>query len=159
VLILAARLFRKWFGPVTTGRVARGVRWLWSDRRRRLRTAAVLACGAIFFGAYVWYAIAASRAQAALVAAYEEINARSNEGLTEADVIAIVGGPPDDGPSPGVKGPFKGGGQTGIPTTPRMWTRYGTQMEVHFGEDGTVKSEYISDPPGLGEKVARGLGL
>jgi hypothetical protein len=91
-------------------------------------------------------------------AAFEEVN--SSHGLTEAEVTAIVGRPADTGPVAEIAGPKSGGGETGIPATLRKWSRYGTEMDVFFGEDGTVKSVWISDaPPTLVDRVARWLGI
>jgi hypothetical protein len=111
----------------------------------------------VVVGALVWYSMAAARARAHLLEVFEEVHATG--GMTDGDVTALVGRPPDSGPVAEIAGPKKGGGETGIPVMLRKWTRYGTEMDVFFGEDGTVKAVYISDPPSLGERIAMWLGI
>jgi hypothetical protein len=108
---------------------------------------------ALLVGFGVWYEVSASRARAALLTAYEEIH----NGMTEAEVTALVGWPPDEGPVGPITGSKKGG-QFGNPMVLRMWSRFGTELEVWFGENGTVQGWYISEPPSLEGRVATWLG-
>jgi hypothetical protein len=157
-LAAAGRLARTLGLGALAGRLARGLCERVRDRRRRWR---VLAAGGLVsaaLGGYVWYGLAASRARAELGTAFEEVNA--SHGLTEVEVTAIVGRPADPGPVAEIAGPKSGGGETGIPVTLRKWSRYGTEMDVFFGEDGTNKSVWISDPPPtLIDRIARWLGI
>jgi hypothetical protein len=156
-LIFGRRRVRRYWGHLRTGWLGRGAHWLWRDRRRRLSVAAVAGCGAAAAVALVWYSLAAARARADMLAVFEEVNA--TPGLTEADVTALAGRPPKPGPVAEIAGPKKGGGQDGIPVTLRKWTRFGTEMDVFFGDDGKVRSVWVSDPPTVGERIAMWLGI
>lgn len=150
---LAVVVRRWWPHPVRDA--ARGLGWVWGDRRRRRWAAGALGGTALVVGAWVWYAAATNRARAEMEAAYEQIADR----MTEAEVTALVGRPPVAGPVTVMTGPKKGGGRVGMPTTLRKWKRYGTELDVEFDEQGTAAAWYISNPPGLGETVARRLGI
>jgi WD40 repeat protein len=160
-LLFLNQLLRRMRGSVLANWLARGMHGLWSDRRTRRWAAGLLSCAVLVFVLAVRYSVAATRAHADMLAAYEEIHVGISEdgSLTEADVIAMLGRPPDEGPVEEMTCRKKGGGQTGIPTTLRKWTQYGVEMDVMFGEDGKVRSAYISDPLGILEQVATWLGV
>jgi hypothetical protein len=153
-LVLVRRLGRRWWSPGLAGRLGRGLGRLWTDRRRRRWAAGILGCLALLVGFGVWYEVSASRARAALLTAFEEIQ----NGMTEAEVTALVGWPPDEGPVGPITGRKKGG-QSGNPKVLRMWSRFGTELEVWLGENGTVKGRYISEPPSMEDRVATWLGM
>jgi hypothetical protein len=152
-LLLMGRLGRRCWGPGAGGRLGRWLVWLWGDRKRRRWLAGVSGCVGLAVGAGLWYAVAADRSRAAMLAAYEEIH----DGMTEDQVSALFGRPPDQGPVKEMEGRMTGW-ESGHPSTLRKWSRNGTEVDVWFGEDGTVRGAYISDPLGLDEQVAIWLG-
>jgi hypothetical protein len=157
LLLVIARMGRRVWGTGAGRRLRRGVARLWGGRVRRWWTAGFVGLFVLVLGGVVWYSMAVTAAREQMEAAYEQIGGD----VTEADVTALVGQPPDDGPvEPGwPAGGMRGGGQGGIPVTAKKWTRLGTEMVVHFGEDGTAKASFISDPPrGLLERAVDWLG-
>jgi hypothetical protein len=126
---------------------------LLTDRRRRRLVVGAGGCLALIVGAFWWYAAAAARAKAVMVEAYEKIR----EGMSEAQVTALVGTPPDEGPVEEMTVRRKGG-KSGHPTMLRRWRQYGTELDVWFDANGTVRGAYISDPLGLTEEFMNWLG-
>jgi hypothetical protein len=150
-LVLLVRLGRRW-APSAGDRLGRWLGWLWADRQRRRWLAGLSACVVLAIGAGLWDAAAAARSRAAMLAAYEEVH----EGMTEEQVTALFGRPPDQGPVAEMTG-RKRGWQSGNPPTLRKWSGYRTAVEVWFGEDSTVRGASISEPLGLDERVANWL--
>lgn len=134
----------------------RVVRWAWRSRVRRRWIVALGGCVVVTLGGWVAYAVVADQARAHLQAVFREVE--STDGLTDADVAARVGGPADAGPPTDTGLSKSGGGRVGE-TTVRRWTRFGAEMDVHFGPDGTVWAVYFGQPDPLDEQLARWLGL
>jgi hypothetical protein len=147
------RLLRRWWGAGAAGRVAGRLVRLWGDRRWRRRAAVALGCVGVTAGVVAWYSSAAAEARAAMGAVYEQVH----EGMTEEEVTALVGRPPVEGPVSEMTGGRKGW-QVGTPPRLRKWTRFGTELDVWLGEDGTVRGVFISEPAGLLDWVERRLG-
>jgi hypothetical protein len=100
-----------------------------------------------------WYASVADNARTTLLAAYEQIET----GMTEEEVTALVGRPPDKGPVAEMTVRFKGW-KSGDPKTLKKWSQYGTEMDVWFAEDGSVGGACISDPLGFWEQLEIWVG-
>lgn len=134
--------------------ILRAVAWIRVSSWRRRWAIATFTAMAVCFGGLVWHSFAVSRARVEMEAAYEEIG----KDVTESDMIALVGRPPDEGPLPPLRTPFKGGGEIQNPVTVHRWTRHGIELEVHFGADGTAKASYITTRRGLDEQLVDWLG-
>ncbi|MEO2088206.1 MAG: hypothetical protein ABGY75_01740, partial [Gemmataceae bacterium] len=155
-LVLFCRLIGHTWRSARATRVGRVVRWLLTGWRRWWTwSAGVVVLLAIFGG--IGYAILAERAGTELRAAFEDIYA--TPGLTEAEVTALVGRPPDAEPVLPMAHPRSGGGFVDDNAVLRKWTRYGTELDVYFRPAGKVRMVYISDEPGLLDRLARWLGL
>ena len=159
-LVLFGRLVRHGWRTVRTSRVWRAGRWLLTGRRWWATLAVVVLALFACVGRAVHLAVA-ERARTELRAVYEEIeDIHATPGLTEAEVTALVGRPPDAGPVQPMAGPSSGGGYVDDNAGLRKWTRYGTELDVYFSPAGKVRSVYIScDQPDLLEQLARWLGL
>jgi hypothetical protein len=155
VLFVVGRWLRRSCGRGIVRKLRNWTVWLCSSPARRWWTAGIAGSMVVLFGGLMWYSVAAGRAHREMETVYEQIG----RDTTEADVTAMVGKPPVEGPLGPIPGWVSGGGETGIPVTVRKWRRYGTEMDVHFGEDGFAKASYISDPPvGWDEWVLNWIG-
>ncbi len=156
--LVAARLLIRTTKRVWSGRrgllVRQGFAWLGGSPPRRAVTIGLISLVVMFFGALLWYSFAAARARAEMEDVYDNIG----NDTTEADITAMVGTPPQDGESDGVHGPFKGGGEIVDNPRKRKWVRFGTEMEVQFGEDGKAKASYISNPRPFLHRVVDWIG-
>jgi hypothetical protein len=154
VLIVLARAARRLSEQGTFRRVRQRAAWCWSSKSRRRWSAGVVGSIALMVGGLTWYSFAVDNARREMEAVFEQID----QDTTEADVTAMVGRPPDDGPLRPIPNAVSGG-QSGVSVTGRQWRRYGTEMEVHFGENGTVTATFINRrPAGFLEGILNWLG-
>jgi hypothetical protein len=152
MLRLTVRLWR----CARIGRVGRIVKWMWTGWRKRWTVGGAILLLTLL-GFSIWHIVAAERAKSELEAVYEVV--LNSENLTEADVTRLVGRPPDAGSVTEITGRKKGGGKIDPSATMRKWSCLGTELEVHFSEDGMARCVYISDPRGTLERIADWLGI
>jgi len=140
-------------------RLQRMVGWIGKERRRQGWAAAFVLGVVVVISGGAAYLSAAAQARAELLAVYEQVS--DADGMTEAEVANLVGRPADAGTVGAIVGRKKGGtcGAAPGPTTLRKWSRYGTELDVYFGEGGKARSVFISDPLPLAEQVAYWLGI
>jgi hypothetical protein len=117
------------------------------SRRRWLRLAFVAGVAAVAAGAWVAWLSGPSRFTVQWAA----------KGMTRAEVINAVGGPPLDYTDDRRPLPF---GRADYP----QWTVHGRQLTVHFGPDGradqvTVRPYYPKDSETLVDELLDWLGL
>jgi WD40 repeat protein len=126
------------------------IRWLRTGRRRWV-TIPIAACLFLAAVGLAWYEWAKGRARDEVTAMQKELNYQDH--LTEADVTAFIGRPPDPDPS---KLPASGWGGTRFENYSfiRRWSRHGSVLDVYFKPDGTLQAVDSSCPKTLVERLA-----
>lgn len=123
------------------------VRWIWRKRWRRWLFLILITFAVLAVALFWWDAAATDQGGVELSAVRRQLH--NSDGLSEADLTAMIGRPPTVVPS-----------DDGRPGVRHRWTAWGDKhFEVEFGSTGKTRTSSISDGRSMTDRLARWLGV